>query len=43
MWATDREWLPVVLDGETFRGRFVYRDGEPDEVELETGVPPRVD
>lgn len=43
MWATDREWLPPVLDGETFRGRFVYRDGDPDEVELETGVPPRVD
>lgn len=43
MWETDREWLPHVLDGETFRGRFVYRDGEPAAVEVETGVPPYVD
>lgn len=43
MWATDREWLPVVLDGETFRGRFVYRDGDPHEVQLETGVRPHVE
>ena len=38
MWATDREWLPAVLDGETFRGRFVYADGDPQEVTVETGV-----
>jgi 8-oxo-dGTP diphosphatase len=38
MWATDREWLPVVLDGGTFRGRFVYSDGEPEEVAVETEV-----
>ena len=38
MWATDRKWLPVVLDGGTFRGRFVYRDGEPEDVTVETGV-----
>ena len=38
MWPTDREWLPVVLDGGTFRGRFVYEDGEPRDVTLETGV-----
>lgn len=34
MWATDREWLPPVLAGDRFRGRFVYSDGEPDTVEL---------
>lgn len=38
MWATDREWLPTVLDGGTFRGRFVYSDGEPRRVDVETGV-----
>jgi len=38
MWATDREWLPVVLDGGTFRGRFVYKNGEPRAVTVETGV-----
>jgi 8-oxo-dGTP diphosphatase len=38
MWQTDREWLPVVLDGGTFRGRFVYSDGEPEDVTVETGV-----
>ncbi|MBP1986958.1 8-oxo-dGTP diphosphatase [Halolamina salifodinae] len=42
MWQTDREWLPNVLDGGTFRGRFVYSDGEPQEVSLETGVTPSV-
>ncbi|QLG63379.1 8-oxo-dGTP diphosphatase [Halorarum salinum] len=41
MWATDRDWLPTVLDGGTFRGRFVYHEGDPRVVELETGV--RVD
>ena len=38
VWQTDREWLPHVLDGETFRGRFVYSDGEPVDVSIETGV-----
>jgi len=38
MWQTDREWLPHVLDGETFRGRFVYSDGEPVDVSIETSV-----
>lgn len=38
MWQTDREWLPHVLDGGTFRGRFVYSDGEPEDVTVETGV-----
>lgn len=38
MWQTDREWLPPVLEGETFRGRFVYSDGDPETVELEFGV-----
>lgn len=42
MWATDRDWLPHVLDGERFRGRFVYSDGEPESVELETDVQPAV-
>jgi hypothetical protein len=27
-----------VLDGGTFRGRFVYSDGEPEEVAVETEV-----
>jgi len=40
MWQTDREWLPHVLDGGTFRGRFVYSDGEPQAVRIETGVTP---
>ncbi|WP_202593825.1 8-oxo-dGTP diphosphatase [Halolamina rubra] len=40
MWQTDREWLPHVLDGGTFRGRFVYSDGEPQAVRMETGVTP---
>jgi 8-oxo-dGTP diphosphatase len=39
MWPTDREWLPVVLDGGTFRGRFVYENSEPRDVTVETGVP----
>ena len=38
MWQTDREWLPVVLDGGTFRGRFVYSDGDPETVQVEQGV-----
>lgn len=38
MWPTDREWLPAALDGDTFRGRFVYRDGEPRTVDVEMGV-----
>lgn len=38
MWPTDREWLPAVLAGDTFRGRFVYSDGKPEAVEVETGV-----
>lgn len=42
MWQTDREWLPVVLDGGTFRGRFVYSGGEPRDVRVETGVTPTV-
>lgn len=40
MWATDCEWLPHVLDGERFRGRFIYNNGEPESVEVETGVAP---
>jgi 8-oxo-dGTP diphosphatase len=27
MWADDRMWLPLMLEGRTFRGRFVF-DGE---------------
>ncbi|WP_435127689.1 8-oxo-dGTP diphosphatase [Halobaculum sp. D14] len=38
MWPTDREWLPTVLDGGSFRGRFVYHAGGPRVVEVETGV-----
>jgi 8-oxo-dGTP diphosphatase len=38
MWATDREWLPAVLAGETFRGRFVYADGEPRAVDVALNV-----
>ncbi len=38
MWPTDREWLPRVLDGDHFRGRFVYTDGEPAEVDVSFGV-----
>lgn len=38
MWATDREWLPAVLDGDTFCGRFVYSEGEPRQVDVELGV-----
>lgn len=38
MWPTDREWLPAVLAGDTFRGRFVYADGEPEAVDVEVGV-----
>ena len=38
MWATDREWLPTVLAGGTFRGRFVYAAGDPVEATVETGV-----
>jgi 8-oxo-dGTP diphosphatase len=38
MWATDREWLPPVLDGDTFRGRFVYSDGDPETVDVAFGV-----
>lgn len=38
MWQTDREWLPVVLDGGTFRGRFVYSDGDPETVRVERDV-----
>lgn len=40
MWATDREWLPAVLDGDRFRGTFVYHEGDPRYVEVETGVDP---
>jgi len=38
MWQTDREWLPPVLDGETFRGRFVYEGGEPAAIDVTFGV-----
>lgn len=38
MWPTDREWLPRVLDGDSFRGRFVYSDGEPAAVDVTFGV-----
>lgn len=38
MWPTDRDWLPLALSGEPFRGRFVYADGEPVEVAVETEV-----
>ena len=38
MWATDRDWLPTVLAGGTFRGRFIYHGGVPRLVEVETGV-----
>ncbi|GAA0193252.1 8-oxo-dGTP diphosphatase [Halobaculum roseum] len=38
MWSTDREWLPAVLDGDRFRGTFVYHDGEPRYVDVKTGV-----
>ncbi|WP_348611368.1 8-oxo-dGTP diphosphatase [Halobaculum rarum] len=40
MWATDREWLPTVLNGDRFRGTFVYHDGEPRYVAVESGVAP---
>jgi 8-oxo-dGTP diphosphatase len=43
MWATDREWLPVVLEGDTFRGRFVYSDGVPESVAVARGVDVDVD
>lgn len=38
MWATDRDWLPTVLAGGTFRGRFLYHEGEPRLAEVETDV-----
>lgn len=38
MWPTDRDWLPLALAGEPFRGRFVYADGDPVEVDVDTGV-----
>jgi 8-oxo-dGTP diphosphatase len=41
MWTTDREWLPRVLAGDSFCGRFVYSDGEPETVELAFGVDPQ--
>jgi 8-oxo-dGTP diphosphatase len=40
MWDDDRYWLPLLLDGERFRGEF-YFDSDGEEVlkyELETGV-----
>lgn len=38
MWPTDRDWLPAVLEGGTFRGRFVYHGGDPRVVEVDRGV-----
>jgi 8-oxo-dGTP diphosphatase len=26
MWADDRHWLPRMLRGDTFRGRFLFDD-----------------
>jgi len=26
MWADDRVWLPILLEDETFRGRFVFEE-----------------
>ena len=26
MWSDDVLWLPLLLDGKHFRGRFVFRD-----------------
>nr|WP_276237179.1 8-oxo-dGTP diphosphatase [Halobaculum sp. DT55] len=38
MWATDRTWLPTVLDGGTFRGTFVFHADEPRYVDVDRGV-----
>lgn len=40
MWPDDRYWLPLLLDGERFRGRFRF-DADGEELlahEVETGV-----
>lgn len=26
MWSDDKEWLPLVLNGETFEGHFIFED-----------------
>lgn len=40
MWPDDRYWLPLLLDGRTFSGEFVFGDDEQDlrEWDLETDV-----
>ena len=38
MWADDREWLPLVLDNISFRGRFVFEDETMCWNMIETGV-----
>lgn len=40
MWETDRVWLPTVLTGDTFRATFVYHEGRPRRVDVETGTTP---
>jgi 8-oxo-dGTP diphosphatase len=42
MWADDREWMPWMLEGRAFRGRFIF-DGDnmlDAHVEAWTGSPP---
>jgi 8-oxo-dGTP diphosphatase len=38
MWADDRHWLPLLLEQQTFRGRFVFDDESMLWSELETGL-----
>lgn len=38
MWDDDIHWLPLMLDGETFLGRFVFEGDSVSWKEVETGV-----
>lgn len=42
MWPDDRYWLPLLLDGTTFAGEFVFGEDEQDlrDWDLETDVDP---
>ncbi len=42
MWADDRIWLPALLDGKAFTGRFIFEDDRMLDHEVVVAAPPRI-